>query len=179
MSRRFGPEAWSTLVSDMAKLYPCFRAPLVASSLVPWRDFLAFHDELVRRFFGGDARIYHRLGEESAQWALTKGPYKKFLARKDVRDFVDAIPQLCTAYWESPSMVYRAALQDGVVELEVVGLPQWHPYFEYLVVGYIKAALVLLSGDPVTVEQRRGGSGTEYRYEFRLPPPNATAAGGR
>jgi hypothetical protein len=166
VTRRFGVEAWTRLVQDMAVRHPCFRSPVVASSLLPVGEFLEFHDELVERFFKGDANVYFQLGEQSAQWALTKGPYKRFLARKDLDGFVASIPNLSNAYWDEATTSYRATIDGDVVEFEVSGLPEWHPYFEYLVVGYIKAALELLCG-PIDMEQLKGGSGTEYHYRFR------------
>ncbi|HZU82207.1 MAG TPA: hypothetical protein VE987_04790 [Polyangiaceae bacterium] len=169
ITRQFGADAWTRLVDDMARAYPYFRSPLVAASLVPVREFLAFHDELVRRFFNGDPNVYFRLGEESARWALTKGPYAKFLRRKDVAAFVDSIPSLSSAYWEQGTTSYFARLDGRVVELEVTGLPEWHPYFEYLVVGYIRTALEMLCGSPVQSEALKGGSGSEYRYRFTMP----------
>jgi hypothetical protein len=167
--RRFGAEAWSKLVDDMAKQLPSFQSPIVASSLVPIREFLAFHDELVRRFFHGNTKVYLELGAESAEWALTKGPYKKYLAGKDLTGFVQAIPNLSAAYWEDAQTTYDATLDGNVVELEVSGLPVWHPYFEYLVAGYIKRALELLCGGPVRSERLKGGAGTDYRYRFHVP----------
>lgn len=169
--RRFGAEAWAQLVADMAATYPYFRAPLVASSLVPVREFLAFHDQMVARFFSGEGNVYFRLGEESAKWALTKGPYRRFLARKDVGEFVESIPNLSSAYWESPATTYRASLAGKVVTLEVTGLPEWHPYFEDLVVGYIKSALELVTTAPVHAERVRGGGGTDYEYRFHVSVP--------
>ena len=169
VTRRFGADAWSRIAQDMAARYPTFSAPLMASSLIPVNEFLAFHDEIMRRFYSGSSDEYFALGEESAEWALTKGPYRRFLDRKDVASFVDSIPRLSSAYWDDPSTSYRATLDNETVELFVDGLPVWHPYFEYLVVGYIRRALKILCGDPVRTERVTGGSGTAYHYRFRLP----------
>ena len=169
VTRQFGAAAWKQLVGDMAKVHAFFQSPLVASSLVPVREFLAFHDELVKRFFQGDSQIYFRLGAQSAVWALTKGPYKQFLARKDVEAFVAAIPHLSNAYWEDTTASYHATIEHDVVELRISGLPMWHPYFEYLVVGYISTALELLCGKPVERERLKGGSGAEFCYRLRVP----------
>jgi hypothetical protein len=168
VTRRFGTDAWTGLVADMAAVHPCFRSPLRTMSLIPVREFLAFHDELVRRFFPNDDQIYMRLGEESAKWALTEGPYKRFMARKDIASFVASIPNLSNAYWTETTCIYKAVLEDDVVDLKVSGLPEWHPYFEYILVGYVKGALELLCATRVAVECLQGGSGTEYHYRFRL-----------
>ena len=173
VTSKFGPRAWADLVSHMAAAYPYFNSPLVAASLVPVREFLAFHDELLRRFYDGDSHVYFRLGEESAEWALTRGPYKKFMNRKDIASFVASVPYLSSAYWEDATTTYRANLDGDVVTLEVAGLPWWHPYFEYLVVGYIKHALELLCGKKVALERLKGGAGTEYVYEFHVPPADS------
>ncbi len=175
VTRQFGAPAWLDLIDGLALKYPYFASPVVASSLVPMREFLAFHDELVNRFFGGKDDIYFRLGEESANWAFTSGPYRKFFARKDVGAFVDSIPRLSGAYWESSATSYRATLDRDVVDLFVSGLPTWHPYFEYVVVGYIKASLARLCGGEIATERVVGGKGSEYHYRFRLPkqPPPA------
>jgi hypothetical protein len=170
ITRRFGVAAWQSLLSDMAREHACFRTPVVAASLLPVREFLEFHDELLRRFYRGEPRAYFELGEESARWALVEGPYRKFLARKDVEAFVASIPNLSNAYWERSGVSYAAALDGGVVELRVAGLPLWHPYFEYLVVGYIRTALELLQGKPVESERIIGGSGEAYTYRFHLEP---------
>ena len=170
ITRQFGAEAWAKLVQDMAHVLPAFRSPVVAASLIPLREFLAFQDELVRRFFHGDDQAYFRLGEESARWALTEGPYKKFMARKDVAAFVQSIPSLSNAYWESAgATTYAAAIEGDAVHLRVTGLPVWHPYLEFLVVGYIGAALEMLCGTHVPKKCLKGGSGTEYHYAFTIP----------
>jgi hypothetical protein len=167
---RFGDRAWANLIADMAGECPSFRSPIVAASQVPVDEFLAFHDELVRRFFSGDPGTYHDLGDQSAEWALTKGPYKNFLARKDVPGYVEAIPSLSSAYWTDAPTSYRATLQGDTVEFEVSGLPLWHPYFEYFVVAYNKRALELVSGKRVEMSRVRGGSGASYFYRFRFLP---------
>jgi hypothetical protein len=169
VTRRFGADAWAKLVDDMAGRAASFQSPIVASSRIPVGEFLAFHDELVRRFFHGNTKVYQELGAESAEWALTKGPYKKYLVGKDLPGFVQAIPNLSAAYWEEAQTRYHATLDGNVVELEVSGLPMWHPYFEYLVAGYIKRALELLCGGSVRSERLKGGAGTEYHYRFAVP----------
>jgi hypothetical protein len=168
VTRRFGADAWARLVADMAAVYPYFHSHLMASSLVPVPEFLAFHDELLRRFYPDDDGIYFRLGEESAAWALTEGPYKNFMARKDVASFVGSAANLSNAYWAEAACVYTAVLEGDVVDFQVAGIPYWHPYFEYLVAGYVKGALEMLCGNRVTAECVKGGSGTEYHYRFHL-----------
>jgi hypothetical protein len=141
---------------------------LVAGSLVPLSDFLALHDEIVKRFYQGNQRAYMQLGEDSASWALTHGPYKSFVAGRDVGAFVQAFPRLWDTYFVDTQSSCRVEQQADVVEMQVFDLPQWHPYFEYFLVGYLKGALELLSSNPVHAVRLTGGSGTQYHYRLRL-----------
>jgi hypothetical protein len=165
----FGAEAWSTLLADMRKTHAYFDEPLNAASLIPVPDFLAIHDEIVRRFYGGDVDVYFRLGEQSAEWALTVGPYKGFMTRKDLASFVDSFPSLWTAYFHETTSTCVATMEGDVVMLDARNLPVWHPYFEYLVVGYMKKGLELL-GVHAKMRALHGGptGGRSFRYEFRL-----------
>ena len=168
VTRRFGADAWTRLVADMALVYPFFHSPVRTMSLIPVPDFLAFHDELLRRFFPGESDAYFRLGEQSAAWAFTEGPYKRFMARKDIASFVASMPNLSNAYWAESGCTYNATLEGAVTDFKVAGLPEWHPYFEYVVVGYIKGALEMLCEAPVVAECVEGGSGTGYHYRFHI-----------
>src|SRR5438270_13848676 len=98
ISKRFGADAWIAFFDDVARAVPYFRAPVMAHTLVPMNEFLAFHDSLIRRFYRGNEKMYFELGEESAQWALTEGPYAEFIADKDVAQFVPSFARLWTTY---------------------------------------------------------------------------------
>jgi DNA-binding CsgD family transcriptional regulator len=151
----------------MAAVFPCFRNPLTAASRVPLRPFLAFHDDLLRRLFDGNVTHYVELGEQSAQWAFQEGPYQALIAKRDVAQFVQALPALWRAYFPEAKSRCEARLVDGDVEYEVFDLPDYHPYFEYLIAGYHKAALNLMYINPVGALRVRGGSGRGYKYVFR------------
>jgi hypothetical protein len=168
VTRRFGADAWTRLVADVAVVYPVFHSPVRSMTLIPVPGFLAFHDELLRRFFPGESDVYFRLGEQSAAWAFTEGPYKRFMARKDIASFVASMPNLSNAYWAESGCTYTTTLEGDVVDFKVAGLPEWHPYFEYVVVGYFKRALEMLSGARVVAECVQGGSGTAYHYRFHI-----------
>src|SRR5947199_9185241 len=55
VTRRFGADAWNQIFKRLARIHPCLRSPLTASSQVPLPEFLAFNEELVDRLYGGDA----------------------------------------------------------------------------------------------------------------------------
>jgi hypothetical protein len=164
VTRRFGSDAWRQFFSDMALAHPFFRAPLQSSSLVPLPEFLSLHDELVRRFYGGDDQGHRTLGEESAQWALTQGPLEDFIAKRDLDQVVSSLPELWTMYFAETASFCRTAMNGGVVEFKVFDLPMWHPYLEHFIVGYQKGTLDLLCANPIEITQMRGGCGREYSY---------------
>lgn len=166
--RKFGDGAWQRLTQDMAQSHPFFASPVVASSLIPLSAFLAFHDELIRRFYRGNQKAYFELGEDSARWALTEGPYKAFVASGDVARFVESFPRLWDTYLLETTSWCKVELDGDVVELQAFELPQWHPYFEYFIAGYLHGALELLCGETVTMTALAGG-GKQYHYRFRMP----------
>jgi DNA-binding CsgD family transcriptional regulator len=76
VTRRFGAEAWAGLYRDVATAHPRLRAPVGQSSLLPLPTYLAFHDELMRRFFHDD-ESHFLLGAESARWMMKDGPRRR------------------------------------------------------------------------------------------------------
>ena len=173
VTRRFGAEAWRDLYRDVAGAHRCFRSFVTADTLVPLPAFLAFHDELMRRFFKDDEASHMEIGREASRWALAKGPFKSFLDKRDLAGFVTAIPKFHKLYFEETTTHSEAALVDGGVEFKVFDLPQWHPYFEHLVVGYIAEALEMFCANPVGAERLRGGAGKSYHYLFHGSPTGA------
>ena len=60
----------------------------------------------------------------------------------------------------------RQVTGDGV-EFTVSGLPEWHPYFEYLFTGFMKGAMELVCANPVEATRLRRSSG-----EFTVLAPH-------
>jgi hypothetical protein len=169
ITRGFGEAAWDELWRDMARSDPYFREPVLATSLVPLAGFLAFHDELVRRFYRDVPKAYAFLGEQSARWAATEGPYKSFVADRDFQGFAEFFPRTWSTYFiDTASRCTTRVSDDRVIEFRAFDLPHWHPYFEYFVVGYFKGALELVCANPVLTRQVQGGRGTSYHYEIWL-----------
>ena len=175
VTRRFGADAWNQLFANVASNHPCFRSALTASSQIPLIEFLAFHDEMKRRLFEGSVNAYFDLGERSASWALEEGPYRNMIAARDVAQFVKSFPTLWRAYFAETTSSCNAKVVGNAVEFEAFDLPEWHPYFEYLIVGYMKGALGLLCVNPVEAIRIRGGSGSGYKYRFNLDGAGASA----
>jgi hypothetical protein len=165
----FGEDAWRKVMEDVGETHPSLGQPLTATTLYLVPDFLALHDEIIRRFYGGNDEAYMRLGEQSAEWALTQGPYKTFMMRKDVRSFVESFPNLWAAYFHETTSTGTATMTGNIIVLEAKNLPVWHPYFEYLIAGYMKKGLELLRAH-VTMRRIEGGpnAGKGFKYEFDL-----------
>ena len=66
ITRQFGSDAWGQFFRDVASSHRCFRSLITADTLVPLPAYLAFHDELMRRFFHQDDVSYQMLGRASS-----------------------------------------------------------------------------------------------------------------
>ncbi len=170
VTRRFGTDAWLQLYRDLASARPCFRALITPETLVPLPDYLAFHDELVRRFYQNDHVSHFALGQESARWALIDGPCKSFLEHKDLSRFVGAFPKFWNTYFSDTSSRSEAALTGDSVEFKTFDLPQWHPYFEHFVMGYMTEVLEMFCANPIGATRLRGGGGNSYHYLLHTAP---------
>jgi DNA-binding CsgD family transcriptional regulator len=182
ITRRFGAEAWVGLYRDVAAAHRCFRSLITPETLVPLPAYLAFHDELVRRFFTEDDTSHFALGRESARWALVAGPCKTFLDQRDLRGFVATFPKFWELYFADTTSRSDASLNGDSVEFKTFDLPQWHPYFEHFVMGYMTEVLEMFCANPIGATRLRGGGGNAYHYLLHTAPDvlsHAQAAGSR
>jgi len=164
VTRKFGAEAWNQIFKRLARVHPCLRAPLTASSQVPLAEFLAFNEELVDRLYGADAKAtYFDLGEQSAAWAFVDGPCKSYIDRREIGQLAGSFAQIWRAYYTETTSKCEGKVTDDGVEFTVSGLPDWHPYFEYLFTGFMKGAMELVCANPVEATRLRRGSG-EFTY---------------
>jgi DNA-binding CsgD family transcriptional regulator len=170
VTRRFGAEAWLLLYRDVAGRHRSFRSLITPETLVPLADYLAFHDELVRRFYKDDDSSHFALGRESAQWALVDGPCKSFLEQKDLRRFVGAFPKFWETYFSETTSRSQASVNGDSVEFQAFDLPQWHPYFEHFVMGYMTEVLEMFCANPIGATRLRGGGGKGYHYLLHTAP---------
>jgi len=177
VTRQFGAEAWSSFYRDVAASHPSFRSFVTGDTFIPLPAYLAFHDQLMHKFFRNDEGSHLKLGRESSRWALTEGPLKPFLQGRQLGGFVDTLPQFHQIYFDETTTRSEAQLTGSSVEFKVVELPQWHPYFEHLVVGYIAEVLEMFCANPIRTVRLRGGAGRDYHYLFHgTPPEGATHA---
>nr|ALD83709.1 LuxR family transcriptional regulator [Sorangium cellulosum] len=170
VSRRFGSEAWRGLFRDVALANPWFRRPITASSLVPLPEFLAFHDELVRRFYPDGKDALFELGAESARWALVDGPLNRFVQDAEISSLVATVQNLWYRYFAETDSRSEAILSDAGVEFRVRDLPAWHPYLEHFVIGYTKEVLELYCANPIWTHRLTEGRGTAYGYLLTTDP---------
>jgi DNA-binding CsgD family transcriptional regulator len=170
VTRQFGAEAWLQLYRDVAGAHRCFRSLITPETLLPLPDYLAFHDELVRRFYADDDLSHFTLGRESARWALIDGPCKTFLEHKDLPAFVGGFPRFWKTYFSETSSHSEASLSGDSVEFKTFDLPQWHPYFEHFVMGYMTEVLEMFCANPIGATRLRGGGGRGYHYLLHTAP---------
>ena len=177
VTREFGAEAWRVFFRDMAIAHPFFRRPLTANSLIPAPEFLAFQDELVRRFYAGRPAALFELGAASARWALIDGPLRDFVQDSEIHALVGTFPKLWHRYFAETDSRSAATLTESGVEFRVNDLPAWHGYFEHFVIGYMKEMLELYCANPIRAQRLTSGHGTSYAYLLATDPvPHHAAA---
>jgi AraC-like DNA-binding protein len=120
----------------------------------------------MHRFYDGAPQAYFALGEESARWAVTAGPYRSFIAGRDFDGFAEFFPRTWSVYFVETSSYCTTRVTGSSIDFEAFDLPLWHPYFEYFVAGYFKGALDLICANPIQVEQVQGGAGRHYHYRL-------------
>jgi len=170
VTRRFGAAAWGGLFYDLASAHPCFTRPLSQTSLLPLPAFLAFHDELMRRFFRDDEESHLLLGGEAARWTMTEGSLTTFMKRRDLAGLVKAFPSLWKTFFVDAASYSEAALGEDGVHFRVHNLPEHHRYFDFLIVGYMKEILEMFCVNPIAATKVRS-SRTGYHYLFQFTPP--------
>ena len=177
ITRQFGSDAWGQLFRDVASSHRCFRSLITADTLIPLPAYLAFHDELMRRFFQQDDVSYQMLGRASSCWAVGDGPLKVFLDGRGLGAVVASLPKFHKLYFREAATWSEATLVEDGVEFKVFELPEWHPYFEHFVVGYVAEILEMHCANPIHPVRLRGGAGKSYHYLLQplLPKRNGRA----
>jgi DNA-binding CsgD family transcriptional regulator len=170
VTRQFGAETWRELYRDVAASHACLRSFVTNESLVPLPAYLALHDQIVKRLLGDDERAHAELGRQSARWALASSPYKTFLEQQGIDDFVNSFPKLWTMYFTDTTSRSEAVVSGNSVEFKAFDLPEWHPYLEHFVMGYMAEALEMFCANPIVATRVRGGVGRHYHYLLHASP---------
>lgn len=177
VTRRFGAEAWARFYDDIARTHRCFRALITPDTLIPLPALLAFNDEAMRRFFKKSDASHFDLGRQNCRWALTEGPFRTFKDRDDLAGLVGSLRAFHRLYFaDSATRSEATLLEDGSgIEFKVFDLPEWHPYLEHCVTGYVAELLEMFCANPIRTICLQGGSGHGYAYLFQGSSP--TGAG--
>jgi hypothetical protein len=165
VTRIHGEARWDNFIAKLAAEIPFFREPVLATTLIPAETFLAFQDRMLATFFAGDEHAYWEIGARSADWALSEGPYKHYIVSRDIPDFVARFPSLWSTYFTTSEA--KTSMSSNVIDVYASGLPRWHGYFEYMVMGYFKRALEL-QGARVTLKRVTPARARDFHYQFIL-----------
>jgi hypothetical protein len=161
-----GEPGWLEFLASLAQELPFFDRPVIASTLIPVGLFLQFQDRMLAWFYQGKAEAYWGIGARSADWALgPTGPYRAFLTSRDSAGFAHRFPALWTMYFTESAA--HVDVRGNVVQVQARGLPVWHGYFEYMVMGYLKRGFELL-GNHVEVTCLTPPKTRDYAYRFVL-----------
>ncbi|AKF11367.1 hypothetical protein [Sandaracinus amylolyticus] len=165
-----GEEKFTRFLERFAEKEPVFREPILATSLIPIKPFLALNDAIVAELYGGDIESYFRVGAASAEWSLTQGPYKHMRETKSLDSFAGMGRVLYANFFTKGRA--ETVKHGNRVELRIseVAREYHHPYFEYAICGYFKRGLELVGGGRVDMKRIRGFTkgDADVFYEFHL-----------
>lgn len=164
-----GAPTWRDYMEGYAEQEPFFRHRITDRTLIPAEVFLAFNDDLVRRFFGGDTRAYWTFGERSAQFALAQGLLKGLFRPGDLAVWLEYTPQLWEAYYDAGKVEVRM-ISDTLADMLITDVPIPHVYFEYTACGFAEGGLKQVGARNPSPERLRGFScgDPDVQYRFRL-----------
>ena len=171
LESEFGEAEAKKMLDAAVAAVPEFPKLVLASTSIPMGPFLALQDELLNRHFGGDPTSFFQFGEMSADWALTKGPYKALAADKDIDTFATQGSALYRTYFDTGTA--STALREGHVEFRIAGIPPEfrHVYVEFATLGYFKRGLEILGATDVKTHRLRGftvgNDDVHYEIHFR------------
>lgn len=167
--RAFGEERWKNFITRLAAKDKYFDQVIMNVTLIPLDKFIVFLDDVLKEFFNNDNNHYWKLGERSADFSLGPGgPYNSFLITKDIKQFAETVmPKIWSTYFDGG--VFSSRLENNVVHIAISGLPIRHIYFEYLIMGYIRQALVIF-GKKATEHRVKGFSlgHNDIYYKFEI-----------
>lgn len=164
---KWGDRKLDEYVAAFCERHPRFPRNVLPSTWIPAAEFLALIDAIVDDVYHGDPLSLWQIGEASAEWTLTEGPYKNLLETRDLRRFAALAKAMYANFFDAGSA--RSEYHDDRVDLWIEGIPAplRHLYFEYSVVGYFRRGLELL-GQRVRPECEQGFSKGDSSVLYRL-----------
>ena len=167
--KAFGEQRWNSFSAKLVAKDKYFNNLIMNITLIPLDKFILFLDEVLNEFFNNDNMHYWKLGEKSADFALSPGgPYHSYLLTKDIKQFVESgMPKLWSTYFDGGTLTAR--FENNVVHLTIAGLQTKHIYFEFLVMGYVRQALIIF-GKKAVERRIRGFSmgNNDIYYQFEI-----------
>lgn len=163
-----GPDRVREFLGEFTATRPSFPEPILPFTRITIEDFLAFNDAIVRDLYDGDTLSYWRFGRQSGEWALKQGPCRRFLANKNLAEFVDTAPALYRSYFDAGSA--RAAIESPTsvsIWIEDVPSAHHHLYLEYAIVGYFARGLELVACAEVSHTRILGFSSDDDHVHYR------------
>ena len=164
-----GASTWRDYMAGYAEREPFFRHRITDRTLIPAEIFLAFNDDLIRRFFAGNDRTYWTFGERSAQFALAQGLLKGLFRPGDLAVWLEYTPQLWEAYYDAGHIEVQM-LSETRANMYIADVPIPHVYFEYTAVGFAEGGLKQVGARNPSPERLRGFSkgDKDVLYRFKL-----------
>jgi hypothetical protein len=166
---RFGAEAWRNFITDYARQEPLFAQPVMPVTRIPVAAFIALNEALLRAFHGGDEQAWWELGESSARYAMEQGQLRGLFAPGDFRRFLQGAPSIWRGYYTAGELSVEVGSE--ATDLHIRNVPFPHVYFEFAVMGFVKAGLELLGAKGLRYEAllgfSRGDGEVHYRFHVR------------
>ncbi|NVB37276.1 hypothetical protein G6O69_37720 [Pseudenhygromyxa sp. WMMC2535] len=167
---RFGEEAWERFEATLRERQPSLRRLITPTSLLEFDDYVGLQALLLEMFYEGNERAYWTLGYQSADWALTEGPYAHLLdsARRGQVKLQPLTTRLWRVYSDEGQFTTEETENGFVVAIE--GPSRWHISLEYSAMGYVHRLFELITDrrlDPQRIEGAADNKlGCRYRFEF-------------
>lgn len=138
----FGKDKWEQFFNELKNKDGYFNTEPAPVSLIPIKSFLFLNEEMIKTFYGNDQNMYWVMGEHSATWALTEGPYKVFMTSKNLNSFIEqTMPMVWSTYYTEGKMY--GVIQEKSIIVKIKGIATPHIYFEYTTMSFVKKALEL------------------------------------
>jgi hypothetical protein len=163
----YGAEAWRAFLQRFAEREPVFARPVMPVTRLPVPAFLALHEALVDTFHGGDPQAYWRFGEAAGVHALRHGRMKGLFERGEFQRFLQFMPSSWRGYFTDGQLDVKPA-EGGGTEVHIHGVPHPHLYFEYSIMGFVRAGLLELGAGRVELEPLAGYSRGDAEVRYRV-----------
>jgi len=165
---KFGEERWNNFYEIFKESHRPFNQAILAITIIPVEEYIAFLDTMIKEFYNGDEKIYWILGKLAAKFTLKKGGiFHAFVRHKrEPKDFIIKIlHRVWNMFFDEGSVKYE--VEGNIAHLHIFDVPLYHVFFEYSTMGYVQKALEIM-GVFVKETIKEKGSAKETHYKFVL-----------